>query len=726
MSKFSNIALRYKLILGFLLIVVVNGLSGLFELSLIKELGGLVRQTYDRALMSGTFALAAKYDFAQYNVDVQSALLAETPEEFRLAKSKSSRILKTLKEDLEVFKERSLSPTSAELVNDLQKKIIEVDKSRLDLFRRKELFLSSNNGMGKSALLVREWGNNTDVKSIYRALTAGYDDAAELGYKFRLESDERIEKATKLTLSILAFCLILSLFLSIVLSLIIIKPLSKLEAYCREIAGGNFSIRSSITGKDEFGTLSSVFNLMLGNIDDKTQSMSSLLNTIPFALFYFDHEGKISTERSISTNKLLPGFDDHKTLGDFYAFHGHDVHDLQNVQTAMFENLIPFNSASYLLPKIIKVGAGHGQKIISLSYYPKRNSSKKLEQVIIVGEDITEKERAKLRTQELVERVERVSKVSADLPGFKDFTIVIENLFGNIKKSKDKTEIMRDLHSIKGLLGVYNFDTIAKKIHYIETLMSQSDELTPHLEEVESLFFEQVKDLNSILALSNQDNITYFDNKKIQKLKEEILVNGDVRLTKIVQELNRFPFSKVFTKFTSHVKNTAEKFEDKLVEIVIEDSDDVSYEEIKRIDPVLIHVLNNSIDHGIESAEDRINTGKSETGTIRVKCIRNLDSSLKFFISDDGKGIDGELLFNKAIQSGLLAPTVSMSMEEKKNLVFSSGLSSKSESSIISGRGVGLDAVKAHIESIGGSIRLESTIGSGTIFELQVPTELGY
>lgn len=721
--KLNNIPLRYKLILGFFLITAVNGLFGFFELRQIRNLGGLVRQTYDQALMSGTFALASKFDYAQYSLEVQNALLADTPEEFRLLSKRALRMLRTLREDLAVFKERSLDPVAVRDVDGLLSQIDDVEETRKSLFTRKEALLSGPSSPSRSHQLVKEWNSLPATKRLNRELTAKYDEAAELGYRFRLEAEEKILRTNKQTIAVLGGSLFLSLILSVILSLIIINPLSKLRTVCGQIAEGNFSIRSSISGKDEFGTLSSVFNLMLGNIDDKTQSMSSLLNTIPFALFYFDSEGAISSERSLSTDILFPRFELFRKLDAFYEAYGVGVPEIQSVFEAMFTNSISFNSAAYLLPKVIRTGTGSRERIISLSYHAKRNQDKKLEKVIIVGQDITERERANARNKELTERVERISKVSGDLPGFKEFLSGTQDLFERLDAPVDRPAFLRDLHSLKGLVGIYNFETVANRIHELETALAEKPEEEFALDPIRTLFNDQVSDLQEILALSAEDDFVFLDHWKITQLKQVIAKSGDPDLNKLATELDRFPFEKVFSKFTNHVQNVLKKLDDKQVEVVIENSDDVSYEEIQRIDPVLIHVLNNSVDHGIESLEERVSVNKPESGKIRVKCRRNTDSSLSLFISDDGKGINGNILFEKAVRSGIIPADSCLSTDEKINLVFASGLSSKSEATILSGRGVGLDAVKAHLESLGGKIQLRSELGSGTTFELFVPTQ---
>jgi HAMP domain-containing protein/two-component sensor histidine kinase len=709
----NSISLKYKLATCFVLIVVINAISGLIGLGVIRDLGLLVNQTYDKALMAGTFAQAAKFNFSQYDHEIRDALLSTDKDSFDLHMLKSKKLFQTLKDDLKVVEERSLSPKSRNAILEISDKFAEIETAKISFLARKLKY----GWTGEKMLSIEEeWRSNKKLKKIYRTLTSLYDDAAEVGYHFRLKSEAKIEENFKRTILMLSICLAVSLLSSILLSFTIIKPLRKLQSVCGDIAKGDFSVRSDIKGDDEFGTLSGSFNFMLKTIEEKTANMSTLLTALPFGLFYFDENGLISSERSKATDTLFKDFSKYSNLEDFFSENGHKVKNLSGILNALFEKMLPFNSAAFLLPQTIVVKKEESDQIIRLSYRPKMGPHKKLERVIMMGEDITEKENAKAEGIIQAERVERVSKISADIPGFKEFLISVRFL---IEKSKTQGEdFARDLHSLKGLLGIYAYHKVALMVHILETDFDQN-----LFEKFVKGFEEQTLDVVNILDLQVDSNLKYVDENKMKKLTNLVSESENSELKAAIQDLDRFPIEKAFSKYSVHASTLALSYEDKDFKIIFDPSDEISFREVQRLDSVFIHVLNNSIDHGIETTEERSLKNKKPSGSIHISFKRLPDDSLRFRIADDGKGIDGDLLLEKAIEKGLLSESESKNLKdnEKMNLIFKSGLSTKESASMISGRGIGMDAVKSFLESLGGSINLNSAIDIGTTFELIIP-----
>jgi two-component system chemotaxis sensor kinase CheA len=142
------------------------------------------------------------------------------------------------------------------------------------------------------------------------------------------------------------------------------------------------------------------------------------------------------------------------------------------------------------------------------------------------------------------------------------------------------------------------------------------------------------------------------------------------------------------------------------------------------VDP-LTHIVRNALDHGIEPPADRAAAGKSEGGTLRIVA-RQSGNQIVIEIADDGRGINRAALVDKALAVGLLAPTEAATLtdEQKLQLIFHPGLSTAAKVTSVSGRGVGMDVVRANIEQIGGVIGIESTVGRGTTFTMRVPLTL--
>jgi len=144
---------------------------------------------------------------------------------------------------------------------------------------------------------------------------------------------------------------------------------------------------------------------------------------------------------------------------------------------------------------------------------------------------------------------------------------------------------------------------------------------------------------------------------------------------------------------------------------------------IEQLNDPLVHILRNSIDHGIESPESRRQSGKHVQGTIQLKA-EHSGASVLIHIRDDGAGIDTEKIRLKAIEKGLLAADAERSEKELLQMIFSPGFSTAGSVTNVSGRGVGMDVVKSSIENLRGSIDIGSRKGEGTTITLKLPLTL--
>ncbi len=736
-TSFNNFPLRYKLILSFLFIIAINSISGFLSVNVMKQVGELVNITYDKALMSGNFSQAVKFDFSQYDSEIKSALLADNLAEFETHVSKSSRALKTLFEDLTVVEERTISQDSSRIIKEVRELVGEFEKIKLETLNSKKKLFSKKSMRGDAIDLGKAWDNNPTKKSLYRKITALYDGAAEAGYQFRLSSEEKNRKSLQRTVLIVVSSLIASLMLAIGISFLFISPLFKLNKVCQDVSEGDYKTRSQISTKDELGNLASSFNFMLNTIEEKDNNMSSLLSALPFGVFYFDSKGKISKEKSEATNIIFPEFSTYDDIVSFYDKNGSSSNQIQQIIEAVYNNRIPFGSAILFFPNKLELVDKNGgeNKIVKLNYKPRYISKKKLERIIVIAEDVTEKEKAIAETKNLTERVERISAISANIPGFKDFQLTINELFllitEQVKKSdaNQSDEFKRNLHSLKGTLGVFFFSECLTLIDKIEELLLNEkfeiSTIQKLIFEANSLFLEQSQDVIDLLALEQDSTIKHVNIVKLSLLEKVLISKNDPELIDGFLSIERFPCSLVFAKYKKHIKSITEKVSEKDIQLVIKDDEcnEVSYGEIHQIDPLIIHLINNSIDHGIEEQEIRIGKNKKSHGTITLQCNRINNDFLEVSIEDDGRGISTSKLVERALERGLIdLDFVNNSTDQEKlELIFRAGFSTKYEISEVSGRGIGLDAVKTQIERIGGSIIIQTEENIGTKFILKLP-----
>lgn len=164
----------------------------------------------------------------------------------------------------------------------------------------------------------------------------------------------------------------------------------------------------------------------------------------------------------------------------------------------------------------------------------------------------------------------------------------------------------------------------------------------------------------------------------------------------------------------------------KRIDLTLEGGDvEMDREMVEMVVDPLTHIVRNSIDHGIETPERRIAVGKPEAGSLRLEA-RQSGNQIVIAISDDGAGINSARLVEKAIAAGRLTPEAAsrLSEQERLDLIFMAGLSTANQVTAVSGRGVGMDVVRANIERIGGVISLENRAGQGLTITLRVPLTL--
>lgn len=211
--------------------------------------------------------------------------------------------------------------------------------------------------------------------------------------------------------------------------------------------------------------------------------------------------------------------------------------------------------------------------------------------------------------------------------------------------------------------------------------------------------------------------------------ESKLLANEEARdLTSLSEEitsLRMLPLAVLFEPYPRMVRDLARDL-GKEVELIVEGGDtraDRTVVEALR-DP-LLHLVRNAIDHGLEDKERRVRSGKSPKGHVTLRAGRE-GERIVIRVEDDGRGIDGKELREAAVRKGLMdaAAAAALSETAARDLIFISGFSSRDEVTDVSGRGVGLDAVRTKLQALGGDVAITSVIGQGSAFEMRVPVSL--
>ncbi|MDO6693930.1 chemotaxis protein CheA [Aliiglaciecola sp. 3_MG-2023] len=242
---------------------------------------------------------------------------------------------------------------------------------------------------------------------------------------------------------------------------------------------------------------------------------------------------------------------------------------------------------------------------------------------------------------------------------------------------------------------------------------------TKRLDQIMNMVGELVLVRNRLLSLGVNIN----DESMTKAIANLDVVTGD--LQGAVMKTRMQPIKKVFGRFPRVVRDLARSLKKEISLILEGEETDLDKNLVEALADPLVHLVRNSVDHGIEMPEERLAVGKPSLGTVKLAASQEGDHIL-LTIEDDGKGMDPDKLKDIAISRGVLDADAAARMtdEEAFNLIFAPGFSTKTEISDISGRGVGMDVVKTKINQLNGTVNISSELGKGTRLEIKVPLTL--
>jgi two-component system chemotaxis sensor kinase CheA len=238
---------------------------------------------------------------------------------------------------------------------------------------------------------------------------------------------------------------------------------------------------------------------------------------------------------------------------------------------------------------------------------------------------------------------------------------------------------------------------------------------------------DQLMNLAGELVLSRNQllqTITSGDVRNAEAVGQRIdLVTSELQEAIMLTRMQ--PIGNVFNKFPRVVRDLSKKLGKQMDLTIVGKDVELDKTIIEAINDPLTHLVRNSVDHGIEPPDERIRKGKNPKGLIVLKAYHEA-GQVVIEISDDGKGLDGNILAETAINKGLITQEQAKTMSEKErvNLILLPGFSTAKKVTDVSGRGVGMDVVKTNLDQLGGSIEIESEVGKGTTISVKLPLTL--
>ncbi len=252
---------------------------------------------------------------------------------------------------------------------------------------------------------------------------------------------------------------------------------------------------------------------------------------------------------------------------------------------------------------------------------------------------------------------------------------------------------------------------------------SKNTFLTVNINKIDTLMNLVGEIVTTESMVEKQSQLENFDRDNFEKQARRLhqLTN---ELQDVVMSIRMVPISSTFTKMQRVVRDMSRKTGKSVELVLIGEQTEVDKNILENISDPLMHMIRNSMDHGIETPEERANTTKPSKATIVLEA-KNTGGDVVIIIKDDGRGINKEAVIKKAIEKGITTKNPDeISDKEAYNFILAPGFSTKEQVSEYSGRGVGMDVVYTNIRKLRGSISIDSEFGKGSMFILRIPLTL--
>lgn len=415
------------------------------------------------------------------------------------------------------------------------------------------------------------------------------------------------------------------------------------------------------------------------------------------------------------------------------------------------EHKIDFSTLCSLLPKeTILNNPGGNERYYQLNYHSCRGTDETIKAIDIGIRDTTREKELDISRKKLEREQETLHKIYDDPDAFMHMRELLTNCQAElerldqepIKKNGeshpgiDTVDLMRKLHTLKGISGVFLLDSLKELSHHIETsLKSFSETLKADLlkkelvQELQQLEEEKLRITNLLENISPElrHRLTgvVIGKEDFDKLKSAAGEMKDTKVQQLLLLIERVPVRKLVQSWPEEIKKLEYQLNKQAKFRLLGENFSIPRNIFKQLAPVLPHILRNSMDHGLEFSEERERSGKEERGEITTSFFKEGEKMILEF-SDDGKGIDFEKVAEKARKNPQLdQKLINHLIEEKESwkILLLPNFSTAERVSIVSGRGVGMDVINDEIKKLGGTIRIESELGSGTCFTLEIPLD---
>lgn len=507
--------------------------------------------------------------------------------------------------------------------------------------------------------------------------------------------------------------------------------LEQKESYINELQSARNQLE--IYSKD----LESLVQQRTAEIQTLNVLMKALLDSLNQAFFVFDQDGLCAPLYSKACLDILEKNPGGQPIWEVLKIPKQKVEGFKNWLFTVYSEMLPFEDLKPLGPDRIP----HASKSISLEYFPIRSDEGKIEKIVCVGSDISGLVAAQNQAEHDREKVQSILKMIHNKKELRMFLLetqsqlgTLDNEFAQLKSnpSHNRDAILRILHTIKGGAATFSYNVLKETAHSMEEKMlpkefstADTATLTTLKQTIESeskTIMAFYKDVFGELNPKDEENIPLnpSDIQNIFRLQKV----DEVR--KFLEEKIYFqPVKNMTSQFPIVIEKTAQLLEKSIHPLNVKnDSVLVPLKVFDGFFTSFIHVLRNSIDHGVETAAIRKERGKDPFGSLSLEfsVIESPVKTLKITYRDDGQGINATRVREKLTQKNI--PHAHLNDSEVIYFIFNPSFSTRDTVTETSGRGVGLDAVKHEVDQLGGSLKITTEVGkySEFIFELPYPS----
>ena len=468
-------------------------------------------------------------------------------------------------------------------------------------------------------------------------------------------------------------------------------------------------------------------------IDKAKKDIESILDNLDQGFMVIDRSGKVLQGCSSSAKKFFGADVEGKHLA---AILKEDHERLSDWITMLFEEPISFKGIRDLGPLLFETDEGRTLKI---DYRPIRDELGNTDGMIVISTDTTQERLFQEQADAEIKFEKMLVTILVDRPFFSDFVELTRTFLKSLKvqvrtlptDSSSLEEVLRNVHSIKGGMAVFHIGHLKKLAHQLEEQISLKkwDECCASLETMSQEFEDFLKIHRDLIGQFDSDG-----QAPMVRTRGEVL-NFGREMAKTIPATDEIfsrygelffeePVNSCFHRFIQVTEKLAQECGKQVKLSISPSSIRIHFEPYRSLIHSLLHLFSNAIDHGIESPDEREAMGKPSVGQIKLDFETfGEQKHLRFTISDDGRGIPIEEIKLRALEKGLFTveELQKMSKHQLMQLIFKSGFSSRAEVSQLSGRGVGLDAVKNEVEKLGGSLEVGSEENGGSFFTIEVP-----